>query len=415
MKHKNDSIEPYSNKLLSKKEYKKMISKAKPRYMNDLKNSNKKTKYSEEKYFNNLLSTYYNDYNRLKTKYNLKDEEESDNKSNEYNEKDFITKKNDLNRIISEDLNKIKEYDFNIFDNLFNELPKDNNYSLLKNIQNKEDYELRLQGLNNNKKDFIEKENNNEEDIVNIKEKYNKKNIENNPPEHNIQESIGYLEDNNQFKENNDNYLKLNQQQNEDLPLFNNIISGDYNKNYRVPFYEHDEEDEKEEKKEEEKQNIEEKEDINKLVLENKNKEYMKLEDILKSDFNKEYIIPEYKIPTEIKQEIENNKIEQENKKKIYEENKIIPNNDLIKDNNNNNLNNLQTVKDIIKKDEYDEEGAFVEVDIDEEKTKTKKESENKKENSNEEEFEKVNVDALKEIDDNNYNDNEDKKYNEFN
>ena len=149
----------------------------------------------------------------------------------------------------------------------------------------------------------------------------------------------------------------------------------------------------------------EEKEDINKLILENKNKEHMKLEDIIKCDFNKEYIIPEYKIPNEIKKEIENNKKEEENQKKIYEDNKNNQNNDLIKDNNNN----LQTVKDIIKKDEYDEEGAFVEVDIDE--NKAKKEEDNKKENNIE--FEKVSVDDFKDIE--NGNDNEDEKYNEFN
>ena len=39
--------------------------------------------------------------------------------------------------------------------------------------------------------------------------------------------------------ENNENYLILNQQNlDDDLPLFNDIISYNYNKNYRVPFYE---------------------------------------------------------------------------------------------------------------------------------------------------------------------------------
>ena len=52
------------------------------------------------------------------------------------------------------------------------------------------------------------------------------------------------MENNEQFNENNDNYLILNQQNiDEDLPLFSDIISSKYNKNYRVPFYEHDEEE----------------------------------------------------------------------------------------------------------------------------------------------------------------------------
>ena len=149
MKKNNDKLNPYSNKHMSKSDYKKMIKKAKPRYMDDLKSTNKKSKYLEEKTFNNILTAYYNDYNKLKNKFNLKEEEEeSQNKNNEYNKNDFITKKNDLNRIISDDLNKIKEYDFDVFDNLINDLPKENNYSLLKTIQNKEDYELRLQGFN---------------------------------------------------------------------------------------------------------------------------------------------------------------------------------------------------------------------------------------------------------------------------
>ena len=84
------------------------------------------------------------------------------------------------------------------------------------------------------------------------------------------------MENSEQFKEDNDNYLKLNQQNLDDeFPLFVDIISKDYNKDYKVPFYEHHkiEKEEKEENFNDIEKKKEEDIDINRLILENINKE----------------------------------------------------------------------------------------------------------------------------------------------
>ena len=449
----NDQINADISEPMSNKEYKKMIANAKSKYMQDYKDTtNKKSKFMEEKYFNNLLSTYYDDYIKLKNKFNLKDKDDTEKNNLNVDEKDFEIKKENINQIFSGDLLEIQDFNFDFCDNLISEIPKENNYTLLKSTQNKKDYELRLQGFNNKKinKNTIlnEEQNEDEEDKVNLKGKNstekinNNNNINNNDnndnkvnnSENNIErkdneekESFEYLENNEQFKENNDNYLILNQQNiDEDLPLFSDIISSKYNKNYRIPFYEHDED----EPIKEEKNIIIKKvdDDENKLILVNENKKYMKFEDIIKNDFNEDYKIPEYKIPNDIKKEIEEEQKNKQEQKITYEENK---NNNVI----NNEVNNVIKIK---------ESGAFIgenDTKVEEKKenenikeendnNKIKKEEENNNDNYEDEKFEKIDVDKLNEIDDdsgnnnignnndqnnqNNYNDKENRKYDDF-
>ena len=448
----NDEISGNISEPMSNKEYKKMIANAKSKYMQDYKDTtNKKSKFMEEKYFNNLLSTYYDDYIKLKNKFNLKDKDDTEKNNLNVDEKDYEIKKENINQIFSGDLLEIQDFNFDVCDNLINEIPKENNYTLLKSTQNKKDYELRLQGFNNNKNQKInksltlnEEQNEDEEDKVNLKgkndnEKINNDNKNNDNNKNNVEisennseknvneekESFEYMENNEQFNENNDNYLILNQQNiDEDLPLFSDIISSKYNKNYRVPFYEHDEEEKNIEIKKVEKIEYD---DENKLILVNENKKYMKFEDIIKNDFNEDYKIPEYKIPNDIKKEIEEEQKNKQEQKINNEENKK---NDVI----NNEVNNVINIK---------ESGAFIEDNGT--KVEEKKENENikeendsnkikKEENNNnnnnydDEKFEKIDVDKLNEIDDdsgnnnignnndqNNYNnDEENKKYNDF-
>ena len=431
----DDKLDKYSKKPLNKKDYLKKISNVKSKYMQDYKNSKKSSKYIEEKNFNNLLTTYFQDYNNLKSKYKFNNDEKLKNINYEYEEKDFKIKQQNLNRIISGDLNDVKDFNFDLCDNLINDLPKGDNNSLIKTIQNKEDYELRLQGFPHIKKNEIPKENeennntnNNNNKINDINQSKNKSKNDNNKSEK--LESFVYIEDSMQFKEDNDNYLKLIQQNlDEELPLFDNIISKDYNKDYKVPIYAHDkieQEKEKEKEKEIEKEiekketydNNEKKEDeidINTLILENKNNEFMKFENIIESDFDKDYKIPEYKIPNEIREEIEKEQKEEESKKIIYENNISNNLNQYLND-EEQDVNINKKVNDIIKDNEVD----FEEIKTDEnekqkEMDKTKiPQSENKINNSNNNidnqdgQFEKINVDELKDNedgDDNNYND----------
>ncbi len=185
----NDEISGNISEPMSNKEYKKMIANAKSKYMQDYKDTtNKKSKFMEEKYFNNLLSTYYDDYIKLKNKFNLKDKDDTEKNNLNVDEKDYEIKKENINQIFSGDLLEIQDFNFDVCDNLINEMPKENNYTLLKSTQNKKDYELRLQGFNNNKNQnqkinksltLNEEQNEDEEDKVNLKGKNDNEKINN--------------------------------------------------------------------------------------------------------------------------------------------------------------------------------------------------------------------------------------------
>ena len=134
-----DKFDIYSKKPINNKDFLKNISKIKSKYMQDYKNPNQTSKYIEEKKFNNLLTAYFQDYNNLKSKYKFKNDSKPRNINLKYDEKDFNIKQQNLNRIISDDLTQIKDFNFDLCDNLINDLPKENN-SIIKTLQNKEDY-----------------------------------------------------------------------------------------------------------------------------------------------------------------------------------------------------------------------------------------------------------------------------------
>ena len=491
----------YSTPPMNNKQYKKMISNAKSKYMDEYNSStNKTSRYCEEKKFNNLLSNYYEDFNKLKSKYKFT-EEETEKTEPDVSEEDFMIKRQSIDKIFSGDLFDLQDLNFDVTDNIINELPKENNFSLIKNTQIKEDYDFRLQGFLKNKKymipnddkitdeemeNFNENEENNEnEKNINLKAKNelnnkienedvinenNENNLtENDNKENNIKtieekEQIGYIENDTQFNlENNENYLKLNQPSlNDDLPLFMDIISCNNNIIYQVPFYEYpgyplettkktEEEDrnkimksQEEEKnkliksQEEEKysdfenennkkdeiidnnkEKIEEKDNVNyeynennninnnidenNLVLENTNQENMKLEDIINSDFKGDYKIPEYKIPDNIKKELEQEQKEEnkENKQSINKEDIMVnPNiNDLAENNNN-----LQMINDIVKNNEVEQENKKEELNDMRNNNKIEK-NEMPKNDDEDDKFEKIELDEL---------DDDDKKYDDF-
>ena len=431
---------------IDNKEYKKKLRNVKPRYLEIFKNKNKRSKFMEDKYFNSLMTSYIEDYNKLKNKYHFKDDEDMKNTNIEIDKKDYDLKKQDINKIFSGNILDIKDFNFDICDNLINEIPKDDNITLLKSTQNKEDYEYRLQGIAKNKKNETLKEENEEEDMLNIKGKdsgnliingkdkkdinnselknknniINENNMNDNNDDNKVKESEVYIKNDAQFKE-NDNYLKLNQQKlDDDLPLLYDILSSNYNKNYKIPFYEH-EKDETLKKSEDnysdfEKGKILEEADENHLILINENKENLKFEDIIRSDFDKDYKIPEYKVINSIQIEKVNKQPDNQKQRVDNEENKI---GNKIAVNNNNNL----------LSDKIRESGALAEVENennknDEEKKDVEPKNEkvnidnnnkDKRDNDenydfNEENFDKIAVDDLKDIEDFD----EEKKYNDF-
>ena len=457
----DDKLGIYSNPYLPKNnyEYRKILSNVKSKYMDDYNTSKKFSKYSEEKKFNSLLTNYYQDYNILKTKYNFADEDNEE--QNDYNitDEEYLNKRQNVEKIFSGDLFDIQDINFDVTDNLLMELPKDNNYSLIKNTQIKEDYDFRLQGFNKNNKYFVPNEekivdeendnenefdennnninininhvNNNEyedQDKVNIKAENNINNnnneiiIDNNNDNisennnninNNISEeekSIDYLDNDEQFNlKNNENYLILNQpNKNGDLPLFSDIISSDYYDNYRVPFYENPENIVAEEEnvvkpKEEENSELDLKktqkmekyliktipDDKNVIILENKNEENLKFEDIIDGNFQGNYIIPEYIIPNDIKKEMEEEQKKEQENKNIYNENakvdynNINNNNNEYEEKNNMNSNNLPVMNDLIKSDNEENKVNNDNMEQNNDENKLQENNDNNKEQEN--------------------------------
>ena len=63
----------------------------------------------EDKYFNNLMTSYIEDYNKLKNKYHFKDDEDMKNTNIEIDKKDYDLKKQDINKIFSGNILDIKD------------------------------------------------------------------------------------------------------------------------------------------------------------------------------------------------------------------------------------------------------------------------------------------------------------------
>ena len=215
----------YSSQPMNNKQYKKMISNAKSKYMDDYISSHKMSRYTQEKNFNNLLSNYYSDFNKLKNKYNFSEEEDPEKNELEVSEEDYIIKRQNIDKIFSTDFFDMKELNFDVTDNLINEFPKENNYSLIKNTQIKDDYDSRIQGFLKNKKYLIP---NNEKITDEEMENFNE-NEENNDNDENInlnaQNEINEI--NNKNNKNEENNLSENNNNNKNNEIKKYILPDD--------------------------------------------------------------------------------------------------------------------------------------------------------------------------------------------
>ncbi len=272
-KYKCDNkLNIYNGAPLNNYQYRKMIDNAKPRYMNDYYNAPKFNKRKDEKNFHNILDNYFVDFRKIKKKFNLdteqNEEEYSDEKDNYFDYEQFQIKKNYLNRLfLSYDLPDKDEINFDLTDNIINSIYNKKSDSLLRNTQTKDDYDLRLNNGNQildkknpnpnfrkkdskeNNNDEINTDNNIDNNIDNNKDNNIDNNIDNNK-DNNIdnskgveeieEEDIPYLDDENQFNNNNNgNYLILNynKKNSDDLPLFKDIINSKNGKKYDPPIY----------------------------------------------------------------------------------------------------------------------------------------------------------------------------------
>ena len=276
----DNKLKIYTDAPLSNYQYQKMIENAKPRYMNDYYyNTPKFNRRKDEKSFNNLLNSYYSDYKKLKNKYNFIEEEQNQEDYTEEQNNNYIDyeefqikKKNIYSLFLSNDTMDINDINFDLTDNIINNMYDKKKETLLKNTQTNNDYDLRI-----NEKDFNQKyspymiikdnntNKNEEENKVNENNDNEEENnviIDDNKSEENILEKEIYYLDEEKIKNKDDNYLilKYNKNNSEYLPLLEDIINNEYNEIYKPPIYDMPEAEEKKEKEKAEKEKEEKKE-----------------------------------------------------------------------------------------------------------------------------------------------------------
>ena len=221
---------------LHKSQNKKKISKLESKNNKDVMNKPKKSKYNNEKGKENLLKNY-----------------ELNKNNYDINKEEFLIKRQNIDKLFLADYVNVQDLNFNMTDNLINELSKEkniiNDFSLIKNKQIKDDYDMRLQEFYKNKEYITPNENNFNLQIEknNINNNYINneiKFIENyNRFNHEIQlvENKNYMNDLSQFfLKNNENYLIQNQLYliKNNSPLYSDNISSDFGGNVNLPFYE---------------------------------------------------------------------------------------------------------------------------------------------------------------------------------
>ena len=275
-----EKINVYSSAPVNRGFYERNLMKAKTIYMDNCCESMKKHyKKKEDRKFNQLLNTYYQDYKRIHKILSKPIRKERERKTFDINQYE-LKKKNVSVLFFNYDLKFNEDNNFQFTDDLINSMFNGENNTLIKTTQIKNDYERRLHGNKKNKSknnnfidddvdnyndeydnDNYDYENNNNNNnnnignqkIIELNKKYtianpgspsdktetklNKINdIKENPEEYD--ENIFYLNDDS-IKDDNFLNFKTNIYLNNDyLPLFNEIIKSDFNNNYEAPIYE---------------------------------------------------------------------------------------------------------------------------------------------------------------------------------
>ena len=381
----DNKLKIYTDAPLNNFQYKKMIENAKPRYMNDYYNAPKFNRRKNEKSFNSLLDSYFSDFKQMKKKYNFLEPEETqeeylEEQNNYIDYEEFENKKNTLYELFSSyDIPDIDQINFDLTDKLVRSMYNKKNDSLLKNTQTKDDYDLRLNDIENNPKynpSLRKKDHEQIEDSKVIENNEEKELSDNENPETKI--PIQPKED----------PLKAFQDMviNNDYPLFEQLINPffptkyipqpcfplkpgeeieekDFDKNeeneYEREFDENEENKEKEEEYDdfdkdnnENGNNIEEKKDEDEILkLMNNQKingdnDLLMFENIISNDFRDDYIIPSYKMPCYIEEEIKKEEEKRKKEKEDYEKNK---NQNILNKSENGEIKMLD---DIIKEEE---------------------------------------------------------------
>ena len=351
MKRKNPSykyqcdnkLKIYSESPFNTSQYYRKLNNAKPRYMNEYYKAPKYNSKRDDKNFNGILNKYYNDYNIIKNKYNVIEDEPLEKEYTNYNRLDYNeyeNRKNTINYLLfSYDSPEIDENTFDITDALVNEMYNGNEDTLLKNTQINNDYNKRLE--EENELDAPS----NQPTLSTHSKKINYMNDDKNENKKKYEGDENKKEEEEEKISSNEPKLK-NKQNNNDIINEENDNENE-NENYNENENENDNDNENEQLVTEENKKKEDNEYILKFENNNNNDddELMMFEDIISNDFRKYYNPPYYKIPDYIKEEIEKENEEKKEKKEEYE--KYKDHNIVNKDEDGN----IQKLEDIIKED----------------------------------------------------------------
>jgi len=351
MKRKNPSykyqcdnkLKIYSESPFNTSQYYRKLNNAKPRYMNEYYKAPKYNSKRDDKNFNGILNKYYNDYNIIKNKYNVIEDEPLEKEYTNYNRLDYNeyeNRKNTINYLLfSYDSPEIDENTFDITDALVNEMYNGNEDTLLKNTQINNDYNKRLE--EENELDAPS----NQPTLSTHSKKINYMNDDKNESKKKYEGDENKKEEEEEKISSNEPKLK-NKQNNNDIINEENDNENE-NENYNENENENDNDNENEQLVTEENKKKEDNEYILKFENNNNNDddELMMFEDIISNDFRKYYNPPYYKIPDYIKEEIEKENEEKIEKKEEYE--KYKDHNIVNKDEDGN----IQKLEDIIKED----------------------------------------------------------------
>ena len=213
----------------------------------------------QDRAFNQLLNSYYDDYNKFKNRHKILSKPlRAERTAFNYNLYE-LKKKNFNTLFFNYDLKNNEDFDFGFTDGLIKSMYNGKNYTLIKTKEIKNDYDMRLNEYENNNimyNIYVDSDEDinidtGEEKKINFGEEIISGTESSKKPKKNNKfnrvkkikevsgddENIFYLKDGDQVID--DNYLDFKNKlyYNNTFPLFNEIINSNFNKDYEIPIY----------------------------------------------------------------------------------------------------------------------------------------------------------------------------------
>ena len=213
----------------------------------------------QDRAFNQLLNSYYDDYNKFKNRHKILSKPLRAERT-AFNYNLYELKKKNFNALFfNYDLKNNEDFDFGFTDGLIKSMYNGKNYTLIKTKEIKNDYDMRLNEYENNNimyNIYVDSDEDinidtGEEKKIDFGEEIISGTESSKKPKKNNKfnrvkkikevsgddENIFYLKDGDQVID--DNYLDFKNKlyYNNTFPLFNEIINSNFNKDYEIPIY----------------------------------------------------------------------------------------------------------------------------------------------------------------------------------